>query len=159
MKKLIKVILGLSFIFYLFALIMLLFVGVMFVGIRGHLWTDISLLEYLKGSSNFVPFKTISTYIQALFDRSMNIDIPIKNLVGNLFMFLPMGIYLPFFIVKMNKVGIFTISIVILLFFIEAIQLVTRRGSFDIDDFILNTFGALIGFAIWKSNLVQKLLK
>lgn len=159
MKKLLKVIFGLSFIFYLFALIMLLFVGVMFVGIRGHLWTDISLLEYLKGSSNFVPFKTISTYIQALFDGSMNIDIPIKNLVGNLFMFLPMGIYLPFFIVKINKVGIFTISIVILLFFIEAIQLVTRRGSFDIDDFILNTFGALIGFAIWKSNLVQKLLK
>lgn len=159
MKKIIKVIFGISFIFYLLALVMLLFVGVMFVGIRGYIWTDLSLIEYIKSSSNFVPFKTISSYIQAIFDGSMNISIPIKNLVGNLFMFLPMGIFLPFFIVKINKVSIFTISMIILLFFIEVIQLVTRRGSFDIDDFILNTLGALIGFGIWKSNLIQKLLK
>ena len=159
MKKIIKVIFGISFIFYLLALVMLLFVGVMFVGIRGYIWTDLSLIEYIKSSSNFVPFKTISTYILAIFDGSMNINIPIKNLVGNSFMFLPMGIFLPFFIVKINKVSIFTISMIILLFFIEAIQLVTRRGSFDIDDFILNTLGALIGFRIWKSKFVQKLLK
>ncbi|SDN37420.1 VanZ family protein [Bacillus sp. OK048] len=159
MKKIIKVIFGISFLFYLLALVMLLFVGVMFVGIRGYLWTDLSLIEYIKSSSNFVPFKTISTYIQAIFDGSMNISIPIKNLVGNLFMFVPMGIFLPFFIVKINKVSIFTISMIILLFFIEVIQLVTRRGSFDIDDFILNTLGALIGLGIWKSNFVQKLLK
>ncbi len=150
---------GISFIFYLLALVMLLFVGVMFVGIRGYIWTDLSLIEYIKNSSNFVPFKTISTYIQAIFDGSMNISIPIKNIVGNLFMFLPMGIFLPFFIVKINKVSIFTISMIILLFFIEAIQLVTRRGSFDIDDFILNMLGALIGFGIWKSKLFQRLLK
>ena len=159
MKKGIKVIFGISFIFYILALVMLLFAGVMFVGIRGHIWTDLSLIEYIKSSSNFVPFKTISTYVQAIFDGSMNISIPIKNVVGNLFMFLPMGIFLPFFIVKINKVSIFTISMIILLFFIEAIQLVTRRGSFDIDDFILNTLGALIGFGIWKSKLVQRLLK
>lgn len=159
MKKIIKVFFGISFIFYLLALVLLLFVGVMFVGIRGYIWTDLSLIEYIKSSSNFVPFKTISSYIQSIFDGSMNISIPIKNLVGNLFMFLPMGIFLPFFIVKINKVSIFTISMIILLFFIEAIQLVTRRGSFDIDDFILNTLGALIGFGIWKSKLVQRLLK
>lgn len=159
MKKIIRVIFGISFILYLLALVMLLFVGVMFVGIRGNIWADLSLIEYIKSSSNFVPFKTISTYIQAIFDGSMNIDIPIKNLVGNLIMFLPMGIYLPFFIVKINKVSIFTILMIILLFFIETIQLVTRRGSFDIDDFILNTVGALIGFGFWKSKFVQKLLK
>ncbi|MGX9134968.1 VanZ family protein [Rummeliibacillus sp. JY-2-4R] len=32
----------------------------------------------------------------------------------------------------------------------EVIQLVTKRGSFDIDNFILNMLGALIGFKIWK---------
>lgn len=105
----------------------------------------------MVSASNFIPFKTISTYIQAIFNGSMNAEIPIKNLVGNLFMFLPMGIYLPFFIKKMGKVGIFTISMIVVLFFIEAIQIVTRRGSFDIDDFILNMIGALIGFGIWKT--------
>lgn len=159
MKKVIKIILGISFIFYLLALVMLLFVGVMFVGIRGQIWTDLSLIEYIRSSSNFVPFKTIGSYVAAMYDGSLNIDIPIKNLFGNFIMFLPMGIYLPYFIKKINKFGRFTLSMIILLFFIEVTQLVTRRGSFDIDDFILNMAGALIGFGIWKTKTVQRLLK
>jgi glycopeptide antibiotics resistance protein len=159
MNKVIKVIIGISFIFYLLTLIMLLFVGVMFVGNRGHIWTDISLIEYIRSSSNFVPFKTISTYITAMFDGSLNISIAIKSLFGNLIMFLPMGIYLPYYIKKLNKVGKFTLSMIILLSVIEATQLVTRRGSFDIDDFILNIVGTLVGFGIWKTKIVQILLK
>ncbi|PAC32741.1 VanZ family protein [Caldifermentibacillus hisashii] len=159
MKKVVKIIFGISFIFYLLALVMLLFVGVMFVGVRVHIWTDLSLIEYIRTSSNFVPFKTISTYIMAMFDGSLNLGIPIKNLIGNLIMFLPMGIYLPYYIKKINKVGRFTFSMIILLFVIEVTQLVTRRGSFDIDDFILNMVGALIGFGIWKTKIVQRLFK
>lgn len=78
MKKVIKVIFGISFIFYLLALVMLLFVGVMFVGIRSHIWTDLSLIEYIRSSSNSVPFKTISMYIKAMLDGSMNIPIKIS---------------------------------------------------------------------------------
>lgn len=159
MKKVIKVIVGISFIFYLLALVMLLFVGVMFVGIRGHVWTDISLIEYIRNSSNFVPFKTISTYIAAMFNGSLKTSIAIKNVFGNLIMFLPMGIYLPYYLKKIHRVGRFTVSMIILLFVIEATQLVTRKGSFDIDDFILNIVGALVGFGIWKTKIVQKLLK
>ncbi|AIF42838.1 VanZ family protein [Virgibacillus sp. SK37] len=153
MEKFIKVILKISFIFYLIALVILLFIGN-----RGYLYTDLTLLEYMKTSSNFVPFKTINTYLTAIVDNSMNRNIPIKNLVGNLFMFLPMGIYLPFFIRKITGLGRFILSMIVLLFFIEVIQLVTRRGSFDIDDFILNIIGALIGFAIWRTKYIQKLL-
>lgn len=150
---------GISFVFYILALIMLLLVGVMFVGIRGQIWTNLSLIEYIKSSSNFVPFKTISTYLTAMFTGSINIDIPIKNLLGNLVMFLPMGIYLPYYIKRLNKVGSFTLSMIVLLFVIEVTQLVTRRGSFDIDDLILNVVGALIGFGIWKTKFIQRLLR
>lgn len=153
MEKFIKVILKISFIFYLVALVILLFIGN-----RGYLYTDLTLLEYMKTSSNFVPFKTINTYFTAFVDNSMNRNIPIKNLVGNFFMLLPMGIYLPFLIKKIAGLGRFVLSMIVLLFFIEVIQLVTRRGSFDIDDFILNMIGALIGFAIWKTKYIQKLL-
>ena len=93
MKKIIKIVFNISFVFYIFALVVLLFLGS-----RGFLWSGITMIEYIKNSSNFVPFKTINTYIRALFDGSMNIDIPIKNLFGNLFMFLPAGIYLPYYI-------------------------------------------------------------
>ncbi|MGF7013285.1 VanZ family protein [Ornithinibacillus bavariensis] len=154
MRKFIKIVFSISFVFYLLALVVLLFIDS-----RGSIWTNVSLLEYVKHSSNFVPFKTISTYMTALSDGSMNIDIPIKNLFGNFIMFLPMGIYLPYFIKKINKISAFTISMILLLFVIEVIQVVTRRGSFDIDDFILNMVGALIGFGIWKTKVVQKLLK
>lgn len=151
MKKIIKVILNISFIFYLSALVYLLFLGS-----RGYFWPEISLIEYLKYSSNFVPFKTISTYIMAMFDGSMNMDIPIKNLFGNLFMFLPMGIYLPYYTKKLSKLFTYSISMTLLLFLIELIQLITRLGSFDIDDFILNMFGALMGFCICNTKVVQK---
>ena len=154
MKKIIKIVFNISLGVYLFVLVVLLFLGT-----RGFLRSDLTMIEYIKNSSNFVPFKTINTYIRALFDRSMNIDIPIKNIFGNLFMFLPAGIYLPYYIRKINKISVFIISMSILLVVIEVVQVVTRRGSFDIDDFILNMLGALIGFEIWKAKVVQKLLR
>ncbi|WP_026906798.1 VanZ family protein [Paucisalibacillus globulus] len=154
MKKAIKVIFSMSFIVYLFVLAMLLFLNR-----AGSTWsTGLSLLETIRFNSNFIPFKTIITYIQAMFDGSMNADIPIKNLFGNLFMFLPMGIYLPFFINKANKVRTFIALMTIVLLLIETIQLISRRGSFDIDDFILNMIGALIGFGIWRLKVVQRIL-
>lgn len=152
MKRVIKVVLGISFILYLFALTVILFLR------PREIWLDMPILEYIKYSSNIVPFKTISTYINAIFDGSMNIDIPIKNLIGNFILFLPMGIYLPFLTKKINKMNVLSIFMIILLSIIEVVQLVTRRGSFDIDDFILNILGALIGFVIWKTKVVQKIL-
>jgi glycopeptide antibiotics resistance protein len=145
MRRILKVVIGISFVVYLLGLVSLLFLGA-----RGSVWSDLSLMEYIERSSNFVPFKTISTYVKATFDGSMNLDIPIKNLVGNLIMFSPMGIYLPCLIKRLNKGSTFSITTIILLFVIEILQLVSRKGSFDIDDFILNMLGALIGFGISK---------
>lgn len=36
------------------------------------------------------------------------------------------------------------------LFILEFSQLISRRGSFDVDDFILNTIGFTFGYAIYK---------
>lgn len=154
MKKVFRAMVSISFVFYLFVLVVLLFFG-----FRGsNIGTELSLIEYIKWNSNIIPFKTITTYVTAIFDGRMNLDIPIKNLIGNTLLFLPMGIYLPYLITKMNRLSVFSLSMVILLFVIEAAQLVTRRGSFDVDDFILNMLGALIGFTIWKMNSIQKLI-
>ncbi|EOR21425.1 hypothetical protein A499_23332 [Niallia nealsonii AAU1] len=146
MKKLIKIGLVLSFTFYVFILTILLFFGG-----RSNGWmADLTFLEYMKYSSNFVPFKTISTYINAIFSGNMNLDIPLKNLFGNLLMFLPMGIYLPYFIKRLKRISSFSVTFMIILLVIKITQSISRRGSFDIDDFILNTIGALIGFGVWK---------
>jgi len=142
--RLLRILLAASFAGYLLILVYLIFV------MHGRYWSDLTLWEYILYNTNFVPFKSIILYIQALSDHSMNMDTPVKNLVGNLLMLLPMGLYLPGFFKRLRKLGAFCICIVVLIFIVEAAELLLRRGSFDIDDFILNMAGALIGFAIWR---------
>jgi glycopeptide antibiotics resistance protein len=153
MKKIIRLIMGISFLFYLGALTVLLF----FIS-RGF-WSDMPLMEYMKLSSNFVPFKTINGYVLAISNGSMKLIIPIKNLAGNVAAFLPMGIFLPYFIRTLNRIKSFAVTMTVMILSVEIIQLVTRRGSLDIDDFILNIIGALIGFGLWKAMTARKTRK
>lgn len=117
------------------------------------------LVEYMKISSNLMPFKTINGYILAISNGSMNLIIPIKNLAGNVAAFLPMGIFLPYFIKRLNRLKSFTITMTVMIISVEIIQLATRSGSLDIDDFILNMIGALIGFGLWKAMTNRKARK
>lgn len=153
MKKIIRLIMGISFLSYLGALTVLLF----FIS-RGF-WSGMPLMEYMKLSSNFVPFKTINGYVLAISNGSMNLIIPIKNLAGNVAAFLPMGIFLPYFIRTLNRIKSFAVTMTVIILSVEIIQLVTRRGSLDIDDFILNIIGALIGFGLWKAMTARKIRK
>ncbi|KAF0821067.1 Teicoplanin resistance protein vanZ [Bacillus sp. ZZV12-4809] len=113
------------------------------------------LMEYIRYSSNFVPFKTINGYVVSISNVSMNLDIPIKNLAGNVAAFLPMGFFLPYYFRKLYRLKTFTITMTVMILSVEVIQLVTRRGSFDIDDYILNIIGALLGLGIWKAVSAQ----
>ncbi|WP_208586872.1 VanZ family protein [Gracilibacillus suaedae] len=153
MRKIIKFTLGICFILYLFVLIILLFFEN-----RGDTGTNLSLIEYIKSTSNFIPFNTINFYIQAMLNETLNINIVIRNIIGNIIAFMPMGVFLPLFIRKLNSVTRFTFFMIVLILCIETTQALTRRGSFDIDDLILNVFGALVAFTIWRSNIVQKLV-
>lgn len=152
MKRIFRILLSITFILYLAAVSYLLFFGT-----RGISWSGMNLFEYIKTSSNFIPFKTINFYLSSILNSSINKSIPLKNLVGNLILFIPMGIYLPYFLKKLNRVWAFIIVLILLLFLIELTQVVTRRGSFDIDDFILNMLGSMLGFGLWKMIFRQKL--
>ena len=105
MKKIIRVIIVISSIFYVFVLLSILFLRPNFQ----HGW---SYFEYIKYSINIIPFRNISRYINALSTGSMNISTPITNLGGNLLLLFPMGFYLPFFIKKIRKV-VFGLSIAV----------------------------------------------
>ena len=45
--------------------------------------------------------------------------------------------------------------IMLIIFGIETTQFLFMRGIFDIDDFMLNMFGAMAGFFVWKMKIVQ----
>jgi glycopeptide antibiotics resistance protein len=71
-----------------------------------------------------------------------------KQILGNLALLFPLGIYLPLLFPKLNH--FFIVLIVSLLFslLIETIQLITRFRVADVDDVLLNTTGAMMGYIL-----------
>lgn len=109
---------------------------------------------------NLVPFRTICNYLERFFDNTINTNIVVTNVLGNLLMFVPMGMALPvLFDKRFNRLWKTVLFVVILVILVEAIQFFTFTGSADIDDLILNTVGAMIGYGIIKIKSLRKILK
>jgi glycopeptide antibiotics resistance protein len=144
------------FLFYALILFYLLFMG----RYRLRAWTIGNVGFNINAFNiNLVPFRTIATYIRQYFSGSINKSIIIENLMGNLFVFAPMGLLLPCLFKSLRKFNKFIIAMIIILVAVESAQLLTNTGSMDIDDIILNLAGAIIFFAVWKLHVLQQLLK
>ena len=96
--------------------------------------------------SQYIPFKTIIEYVRHVHSFD---DWFFKNLACNILMFMPFGFLAPLFM-KRNKVWQILIYGMIASFSIEVLQVLLAVGTGDIDDIILNAFGTLIGFGIYK---------
>ena len=106
----------------------------------------------VQGSINLTPMLTVERYWHILkysTDRSL-LNHAAINLVGNVVMFIPLGIFFPgIFMKKPNVLGcLFAVACTIVL--VEFVQLVTLLGSLDVDDLILNLSGAFVGYVIWR---------
>ena len=130
--------------------IIILLYATLFGNRSGSFYSDMTIGDYIARSVNLVPFKTISLYIKWIFDGNRyNNYIPLTNLGVNLILLFPMGFFLPnLFGILRNFIGYLSTNILVLAL-IETIQLISRRGSFDVDDFILNILGAIIGYLVW----------
>lgn len=96
--------------------------------------------------SNFVPFATIRRYLASLRNHSVSSIIPIRNLVGNFILFMPFALIMHHFTkMKTAKLLVCTFG---LLLAVEILQILTRTGSFDVDDIILNLLGAGLAYRI-----------
>ncbi len=91
-------------------------------------------------TSNFVPFKEMFRYE---FGSRMFI----KNVAGNMLMFMPYGFFISYFLKLKKPSAIFLLSLIVSLT-IETTQSLIGR-VFDVDDIILNVLGAFIGFGIF----------
>jgi Glycopeptide antibiotics resistance protein len=74
-------------------------------------------------------------------------------------MLVPFGILMPLLFVKQRKTGVFIITLIIFNLGIEIFQYYTRLGSFDVDDLILNSLGALIAYMMVRIVLSMTYLK
>lgn len=102
---------------------------------------------------NFVPFRTMKNYIK--YSGFLH---TLTNIFGNILIFIPYGILVAEIFPKFRKLSkIFLLSFATS-FFVEFIQFFIGR-SVDIDDLILNVFGSIIGYLIWKKVLRYKFAK
>ncbi|MDQ0887875.1 glycopeptide antibiotics resistance protein [Paenibacillus sp. V4I9] len=113
-------------------------------------------LSFSHRMYNFYPFKSVSEYF--LRFEHYNRDILIKNLAGNLLMLSPLGVILPVMFEKFRKAYKFITFILIFNLSIEIFQIVTTLGSFDIDDIILNSTGALITYGFIRLILRNQMI-
>lgn len=132
-----------------------LFLIYMFIGRNISVWSSSLISEAMPYRINIVPFKTIREYIEMLFVSNVNKNIPLMNLLGNLFVFFPMGFLLPL-LKKIKNYKNFILSMIGILIFKELLQLICGKAVFDIDDIILNIIGAIIGFSIWNAAVFRK---
>lgn len=98
---------------------------------------------------NITPFSTIKNYF-TYYDH-FPIFIWLINIAGNVGVFIPFGIVLPVLFPKLSNFFLFIIGFVLGIFSLEVLQLFSKLGSFDVDDIILNTIGAIIGFILYKA--------
>ena len=71
------------------------------------------------------------------------------NLGGNIFLFIPIGYFLPRLWVKMQNFFRFFATCTLSVCLVELLQLFTLLGSLDIDDVILNLSGMTVGYLIF----------
>ena len=104
---------------------------------------------------NLVPFKEIGRFVK--YWRVLGMKAVLLNIVGNVAAFVPFGIFLPMFSARSKKLWRTVYYSFELSLFVELLQLITRVGSFDVDDLLLNTLGGMVGFLVYQLALyVQK---
>ncbi|MGN0203822.1 MAG: VanZ family protein [Coprococcus sp.] len=96
---------------------------------------------------NLIPFKEIGRFY--FYRDIVGIRAFVTNLFGNVIAFMPFGFLMPVLRKRERRVGNVAFMTFLLSLFIEIVQLLTRVGSFDVDDLILNTMGGILGYVLF----------
>lgn len=127
---------------------------------RGYsVYADYSHMFEFNLRTNLAPFRTIGGYIRDYNNHTLPKSIIFQNLIGNFAVFAPCGILLPCIFKRLQNFWRFFLAMLVILLCVEIGQFITRFGSMDIDDVILNMTGAVLFYGICRLNFIQKLLK
>lgn len=99
---------------------------------------------YYEAQIHWHPF---SSYKEAWNNFSI---IEWRNIILNIFMFIPLGFLLPFFGGFFRKAWVTYLIGFLFTLLIESVQFLTQRGIFEIDDLINNTVGCMIGYGMFS---------
>ena len=95
------------------------------------------------GTINLIPFETIHFYLSG----NVAYLIALYNLGANIGLFIPFGLFYRY-MKKTPALKQLLIITICSISTIEWLQFITKRGSLDIDDLILNVLGVCLGYYI-----------
>lgn len=137
-KKRIRLISWVLFVMYILLLVYFLFLS------EEYGRKDFALREYRY---NLTPFQEIKRFW--IYREKVGYFAAFLNLAGNVIGFVPFGFFLPIISYRFRNVFLtgtlgFSLSLLV-----ECVQLIGKVGCFDVDDLILNTLGAVVGYVIF----------
>lgn len=122
--------------------------------------SDMSFAEKLNDLPpwNFKPFPFLWTQFNNMLEGQAGAT---RQFLGNIVLFVPAGFFPPMLFPKLRKWYYFFIPGLVWSLSIEIMQLILNLGnlgtrSFDTADIILNVFGAVIGFMLYKIFFYKK---
>lgn len=127
-----------KFVFYkeFFSLLFMLYILILF-----YIVTYQDPISNSISSYNLAPFKE-------LFRYQFGTTLFYKNIVGNLVIFVPFGLFISYYLKAKRMWLIFLLSLISSVT-IEFSQRLIIGRVFDVDDIILNVFGGIIGYIIY----------
>ena len=137
-KRMIRALGTVLFILYVLALIYFLFFSEEYGRIA---------MEERDYRYNLIPFVEIRRFW--VYRKQLGFLAVFTNLFGNVAGFLPFGFMLPVITGKMRSGFLITLAGFGLSLTVEVIQLITKVGCFDVDDLILNTAVAALGYLLF----------
>ena len=103
----------------------------------------------IRWGANFVPFKTVLPQLRG----EPRWSTAIMNLAGNTVLFVPVGVLVPLVHRRMTWPKSLAVGVAVGVA-MEGMQWVLHVGIVDVDDVILNAFGAMVG--CWVYTLFQR---
>lgn len=99
-------------------------------------------------SYNLIPFQSIHDFTKLMFQGQFLRGF--HNVVGNVFVFVPLGYFLPLLCKKFQKGTLVILTGFLVSLIFELCQYFLYLGSADIDDIILNLLGVILGFLFFQ---------
>lgn len=123
-----------KFVFYREFLMLLFLVYILI------LFQIVTFQDVNYGTSNFVPF-------QEMFRYSIGSKLFIRNIIGNLLLFIPFGLFISYYLVARKP------FLIIILSFISSLSIELTQYKigrvFDVDDVLLNILGGFFGYLLY----------
>lgn len=146
-KKTIRLLGRILFVIYILALVYFLFLS------EGYGRRDMQDQDY---HYNLVLFREIRRFW--IYRNKVGFLAAFLNISGNVIGFLPFGFILPIMHRNMKNFWLVTLLGFTLSMFVETLQLVFKVGCFDVDDLLLNTIGAALGYIIFIiCNMIRRI--